>query len=105
MRASARLGPGPGNSIINNSSRDARGYAGDDFLWSHVYGAMAVARHGLGRTAEEVLAETARITDPALVSVVNDLPSPSLIAGEHVQDTLLDSSVLVPRGSTTLVRR
>ncbi|WP_275467406.1 polyprenyl synthetase family protein [Streptomyces noursei] len=38
---------------------------------------MPVAPPGLGRTAEQILADTARITDPALVRVVDCLP-PSL---------------------------
>ncbi|YCK39799.1 polyprenyl synthetase family protein [Actinomadura sp. ATCC 39365] len=37
---------------------------------------MPVAPSGPARTAEQILADTARITDPALMRVVNRLPSP-----------------------------
>ncbi|MEV7713151.1 polyprenyl synthetase family protein [Streptomyces sp. NPDC088270] len=37
---------------------------------------MSVAPPGLGRTVEQILADTARITDPALRRVVDGLPSP-----------------------------
>ncbi|MEU8324631.1 polyprenyl synthetase family protein [Nonomuraea sp. NPDC048881] len=37
---------------------------------------MPVAQPGPGRTAEQILADTARITDPALMRAVNCLPSP-----------------------------
>ncbi|NUS11632.1 MAG: LacI family DNA-binding transcriptional regulator [Streptomyces sp.] len=58
--------------------------------------------------------ELCRLVHPALTAVSRRVPDYgrraaaillSLIAGEPVQDTLLDSSVLVPRGSTALVRR